>query len=207
MFAPGSGRTLGPVGAVLAVFVALTAARLVEILPGLLVVLLLAALFVFLLVFLRDPDRPVGEGIVSAADGRVRAVETQDGRCVISVFMNVSDVHVNRVPMDARVVSTRGEGQGHQPAYRPAAQGNVQRRYELSTAVGSVEVVQVTGIFARRLVSFVGPGADLRKGDRFGMIALGSRVDVRLPAGRVIPTVRVGDRVRAGTTTIARELP
>jgi phosphatidylserine decarboxylase len=99
------------------------------------------------------------------------------------------------------------EGAGHRPAYRPEAGHNVRRAYRLTTALGPVEIVQMTGILARRLVSFVSVGSTGRKGDRLGMIVLGSRVDVLLPADRVAPTVEVGQSVHAGTSPIARELP
>ncbi len=162
-------------------------------------------LAVFFAIFFRDPERKPGEGIVSAADGRVRAIETSDGRLRISVFMNVTDVHVNRLPIDATVDAVSEGGSGFRAAYRPDAERNVQRRYRLATALGPVEVVQITGVFARRLVAFVRPGQAGRKGERFGMIVLGSRVDVLLPAARAVPAVAVGDRVRAGETPIARE--
>jgi phosphatidylserine decarboxylase len=163
-----------------------------------------AGLFAFFAVFFRDPNRTVGEGVVSAADGRVRAVETVGDRLRISVFMNVTNVHVNRFPLDARVDSVDDAGAGFRPAYAPAAEANVQRRYRLSTEVGPVEVVQITGIVARRLVSFVAAGDRHAKGARLGMIVLGSRVDVYLPSDRVRPVVEPGAVVHAGTTTIAR---
>lgn len=208
MLAPGAGRWFGPPLAV-AVFFGVLAA-----LGGLAgptgwavaaVALLATGAVVFLLVFFRDPERVPGEGIVSAADGRIHAVERDGSRVTISVFMNVGNVHVNRWPVDGTVEEVTEGGRGFRPAYRPDASGNVQRRYRLATALGPVEVVQITGILARRLVSFVRPGLPARKGDRFGMIVLGSRVDVVLPADRVRVTVQVGDRVEAGTTSIARE--
>jgi len=208
VLAPRAGRLVGPVAALLAVAVAL----MVLVDPargavGVAVVLGLAAVLAFLLVFFRDPDRVAGTGVVSAADGRVRAVERAEGRCTISVFLGVLDVHVNRLPLDAIVEAVETSGHGFRPAYRADASANVQRRYRLRTEIGPVEVVQITGIVARRLVSFVHPGAAGRKGERFGMIVLGSRTDVVLPADRVVPTVRVGDRVRGGSTTIARIVP
>ena len=170
------------------------------------------ALFVawgFLLVFFRDPERrPEGNGILSAADGQVRAVEAaEDGDTWrVSVFMNVTNVHVNRFPIDARVVSVSDTGEGHRPAYRADAHHNRQRSYTLETAIGAVQVVQMTGILARRLVSFVLPGERRLRGERLGMIVLGSRVDVLLPGARCRPVVSVGMRVRAGQTVIARPL-
>jgi phosphatidylserine decarboxylase len=208
VLAPGAFRLVGPVAALVLVaaalgFVAGPAHAL--LLFG--VAAALAALLVFLVVFFRDPSRTVGDGVVSAADGRVLRVERAGDRWAVSVFLSVLDVHVNRLPLDATVEAIETGGSGFRPAYRTEAGANVQRHYRLKTAIGPVEVVQITGIAARRLVSFVRPGATGRKGDRFGMIVLGSRTDVLLPADRTEPTVRVGDRVRAGSSTIARIIP
>jgi phosphatidylserine decarboxylase len=206
VFAPGAGRPLAAVAFVLVLVAALVALGVVpDRLAAVAALAVVAAIWTFLAVFFRDPERTPGPGIVSAADGVVRAVAREGERWRISVFMNVTDVHVNRLPVDARVEAISDGGQGFRPAYRPDADHNVQRAYRLSTPVGPVDMVQMTGILARRLVSFVRVGADGRKGDRFGMIILGSRVDLLLPAGRTVPAVRVGDRVRAGETTVATE--
>ena len=208
MFAPGAGRPLAGVAVVLVVVAVLVAVGVVpdpDVAVGALAIV--GALELFLLVFFRDPERTPGAGIVSAADGRVHGVDREGDLWRISVFMNVTNVHVNRLPLDAEFVAVGDAGSGHRPAYRSDAARNVRRAYALSTPIGPVEVVQVTGILARRLVSFVRAGAVARKGDRFGMIVLGSRVDVVLPAARATPVVRVGERVRAGETTIAREAP
>jgi phosphatidylserine decarboxylase len=208
VFAPGAGRPLAAVAVVLVLVAGLVALGVVpDRIAAVGALAVVAALELFFVVFFRDPERTPGAGIVSAADGRVRGVEREGDRWRISVFMNVSNVHVNRLPIDAEIVAVGDAGQGHRPAYRGDAGRNARRSYSLATALGPVEVVQVTGILARRLVSFVRPGATGRKGDRFGMIVLGSRVDVLLPATRATPVVRVGERVRAGETTIAREGP
>lgn len=205
MLAPGAVRLVGPVAVLVAVAAAVGSwLGPTRGLAALLAAVALAALLVFLLVFFRDPERTVGDGIVSAADGRVRAVERSEGQWLVSVFLSPLDVHVNRLPIDATVEAIETSGAGHRPAYGPDARTNVQRRYRLRTELGAVDVVQITGAVARRLVSFVRPGEQRRKGERFGMIVLGSRTDVLLPAERVVPTVRVGDRVRAGSSTIAR---
>jgi len=208
VFAPGAGRPLGAVGLVLLLVAALVVLGIVpDRTAAIGALLVVGALWLFLVVFFRDPERSPGPGIVSAADGRVRAVERDGDRWRISVFMNVTDVHVNRFPLDGRVEAIEDAGSGYRAAYRPDAAHNVRRAYRLSTPVGPVEVVQMTGVVARRLVSFVRAGSVGRKGERFGMIVLGSRVDVLLPAAGATPTVRVGERVRAGTTSIAREGP
>jgi phosphatidylserine decarboxylase len=208
VFARGAVRLLGPAAALLLFDLALLVAVAPPIGRAAEVALApLAVLVAFLAIFYRDPDRAAGEGVVSAADGRIRAVERAGDRWLVSVFLGVLDVHVNRWPIDGEVEGIESAGAGFRPAYRADAEGNVRRHYRLRTAVGPVEVVQITGIVARRLVSFVGDGAQARKGERFGMIVLGSRVDVLLPADRTAPTVRTGERVRAGRSTIARILP
>ncbi|MEM0128854.1 MAG: phosphatidylserine decarboxylase [Thermoplasmata archaeon] len=166
-----------------------------------------AAMAGFLAAFFRDPERRIGPGLVSAADGRIRAIDVEGDRLRISVFMQVTDVHVNRAPLAGTVAEVGDAGRGHLPAYRPEASSNRSRSYRMETPSGPVEIVQVTGYVARRLVSYVRPGATLAKGDRFGMIAFGSRVDVLVPASRWRPTVRLGERVRAGASTIAEEIP
>ena len=207
MFAPGAGRYLGAVVALLLFLAVLPAVGAVPLSLAWAVGLVVGlAVWSFFAVFFRDPDRPVGEGVVSAADGHVRAVVREGDAWRVSVFMNVTDVHVNRFPVSGRVLATHDEGSGYRPAYRTDADQNVQRHYRLATALGDVEVVQITGVIARRLVSFVRVGSEGKKGDRFGMILLGSRVDVLVPADRAKPTVQVGERVRAGSSTIAKEL-
>ncbi len=196
MFAPGAGRFLGPVA------VGAGAAAVVGTWGP-----WVPRLFAFFAVFFRDPRRVPGAGIVSAADGRVREVTVEGDRLRISVFMNVTNVHVNRFPIAATVEAVTTAGAGHRPAYRVEARHNVQRAYRLRTGLGPVEVVQMTGVLARRLVAFVRPGDRAAKGARLGMIVLGSRVDVLLPQARVEAVVEVGTRVRAGVTPIARERP
>lgn len=204
MFAPGTGRWLFPTFAALGVAWALWATA---VLPRTIALAALLALTsgigAFVAWFFRDPERAPGPGIVAPADGRVLAVEREGERWRVSVFMNVTDVHVNRFPLTARVDAIGDGGAGFRPAYRADAAHNVARRYDLSTSIGPVEVVQMTGIAARRLVSFVRPGDARAKGDRLGMIVLGSRVDVVLP-GDATPLVVPGTRVVAGVTTIAQ---
>jgi phosphatidylserine decarboxylase len=173
--------------------------------PGVVTATVLTSVWIFFAIFFRDPERIPGEGVVSAADGHVTIVAEEEGRWRIAVFMNVTDVHVNRFPLDSEVAGIEDSGEGFRPAYLPDATHNVQRRYRLTTGYGPVEVIQMTGILARRLVSLVRPSEEHRKGDRLGMILLGSRVDVLLPVGAFRPAVRSGDRVWAGRSTIAVE--
>jgi phosphatidylserine decarboxylase len=206
VLAPGAARYLVPVGVVavgLAVADIWIATPLRLVVAGSVVALLVVV--GFFAQFFRDPERTPGPDIVSAADGHVQSVAHEAGRWHVAVFMNVTDVHVNRFPLDGDVLAIRDSGTGFRPAYGEDASHNVQRHYDLSTSLGPVEVVQLTGLVARRLVSLVRVGERHRKGDRLGMILLGSRVDVYLPSDRVEPLVRPGQRVTAGVTPIARE--
>jgi phosphatidylserine decarboxylase len=173
--------------------------------PGLVSAGLLTAWWMFFAVFFRDPERVPGDGAVSPADGRVVQVAEEAGQWRIAVFMNVTDVHVNRFPVEAEVEGIDDSGEGFRPAYLPDATHNVQRRYRLRSRFGAVEVIQMTGFIARRLVSLVQPGEAHEKGDRLGMILLGSRVDLLLPVASFRPKVKVGDRVWAGRSTVAEE--
>ncbi|MGI0054735.1 MAG: phosphatidylserine decarboxylase [Thermoplasmata archaeon] len=204
MFAPGSGRYIALAGAIVAVLFAI--ALLLSTWVILPFAIAAFAVGLFLAIFFRDPERTPGPGIVSAADGRVALVAQEDDHWRIAVFMNVGNVHVNRVPLTGVVRSIGDRGQGSRPAYRADAVHNRQRSYLFDTELGPVEVVQMTGIVARRLVSFVRPEEHIAKGARFGMIVLGSRVDVLLPSARARPTVQPGARVRAGVSTIAEAI-
>ncbi len=206
MFAPKSAEFLAPVLFLIAGLALLLYLHVVPWSPYLAAALVLCAGFwTFFALFFRDPERTPGEGIVAPADGRVLSIEREGERLRVATFMNVTNVHVNRFPIDGRVEAIETSGAGYRPAYVPDARHNLQRRYTLSTAIGPVDVVQMTGLIAKRIVSFVGVGAEARKGERFGMIVLGSRVDLILPTEGVEVVVRPGERVRAGVSTIARE--
>ena len=174
----------------------------------------LAALFV--LQFFRDPARevPAGEGIVlSPADGRI--VQVGDSRdeylkrdCVkISVFMNVFNVHSNRSPVDGTVENVwYFPGLFVNADLDKASTDNERNAVHLRTAEGhDVTSVQVAGLIARRILCYAGKGDRLARGQRYGFIRFGSRVDVYLPPGSR-PRVAIGDRVSA-TTTVLAELP
>jgi len=210
--ARGVGRELGVVGGLLALALAAAAVR-----PGPLTLVpagLLAALMAVLLYFFRDPDRvpPAGEGIfVAPADGRVVEVErTVEPRFLggealkIGTFMSLADVHVNRAPAEGQVALVQHVSGRFLQAFRPeAAEVNEHNLVGLEGRYGRVLVKQVAGILARRIVCWTRPGRALRTGERLGLIKFGSRVDLYLPPGAE-PVVHVGDRVRAGTTVVAR---
>jgi phosphatidylserine decarboxylase len=208
VFAPETGRWLLPSLVALVVAAALLAVGVFPLSLVYVGVLVIAfGYWGFFAAFFRDPERTIGKGIVSPADGKVQEIAREGERVRVAVFMNVTDVHVNRFPIAGRVESIETSGAGFRPAFVPDARHNLQQAYRLSTSLGSVEVVQMTGMVARRLVAFVKAGESHAKGERLGMIVIGSRVDVLLPADRVKVSVEVGERVWAGESTIARERP
>ena len=173
-------------------------------------------LTVWCIYFFRDPVRtvPVGEGLViSPADGRVSMIVeavpplelglSDEPMTRISIFMNVFNCHVNRVPVSGTIETI---------AYRPglflnaeldkASEDNERNALIVDTGRERFGVVQIAGLIARRIVGFVEEGDRLSVGERFGLIRFGSRVDVYLPDD-YHPLVGVGQTTIAGETVIA----
>jgi len=172
----------------------------------------LAALFV--LQFFRDPPRDVPEdpaAVVSPADGRVVAVERardpwlERDALKISVFMNVFNVHSNRSPVDGTVRQRwYHPGSFLNAALDKASLQNERNALWLRTRGGAdVTCVQIAGLVARRILCYVGAGAELSRGERFGFIRFGSRVDLYLP-GDAQPIAAIGDKVYAAESVLAR---
>ncbi len=171
----------------------------------------LAALFV--LQFFRDPPRdiPQGEGLVlSPADGRVIKVErTQDPYAqreaiLVSVFMNVFNVHSNRSPVDGVIEKVQYfPGKFVNADLDKASLENERNAIVLKTAQEkTVTFVQVAGLIARRILCYVQVGDRLSRGQRYGFIRFGSRVDVYLPLEANVK-VSIGEKVSATSTVLA----
>jgi phosphatidylserine decarboxylase len=161
-----------------------------------------AVLPLLVAVFFRDPERePDGPGVVSPADGKVTVVREEDGRLRVGVFMNLHDVHVNRLPVGGTVSSVVH----HDGAHRPAFSKDSDRNERTETRLDGFEVVQIAGAFARRVTTYPKKGDTVERGERLGVIAFGSRADVVFPPSYTRDDLRVeeGDRVRAGETVIA----
>jgi len=173
--------------------------------------------FLFVLQFFRDPPReiPQGEGLVLCpADGRVIVVgEAPDpyrggARSLkVSIFMNVFNVHSQRSPVDGTVKETAySKGLFVNAAFDKASSDNERNALVLGLANGvEISCVQVAGLIARRILCYAKPGEALKRGQRYGFIRFGSRVDVYLPPGSR-PRVAIGDKVKASSTVLA-ELP
>ena len=178
---------------------------------GIFFVFLVVTLFVIW--FFRNPQRnpPEKEGLViSPADGRVIRIEetTSDerpGRTFqkISIFMNVFNVHVNRIPCSGEIRFIRyREGKFLSANLDKASALNERNTVLLQTVDGrEIITVQIAGLIARRIVCWLKEGMQVSRGERFGLIRFGSRVEVFLPLGSTL-LVRVGEKVRAGETPI-----
>lgn len=179
-----------------------------------LVFLLVAGFIAF---FFRNPERVVPQeagAVVSPADGRIVTVDMVDdpagefhGMRKISIFMSVFNVHVNRVPADATVakISYRS-GKFLSANLDKASADNERNTVFLNTHQNmhqgpQIVVVQVAGLIARRIVCKIEQGDQVHRGDRFGLIRFGSRLDVYLPA-ETTPAVSVGEKVMAGASRL-----
>ena len=170
----------------------------------------------FILQFFRDPPRPVpgdSKSVLSPADGRIVAIRKihdpylDRETILVSVFMNVFNVHSNRSPVDGEVKQIwYHPGKFVNAALDKASVENERNALWLKTVDGQdVTCVQVAGLIARRILCYVAAGQQLKRGERYGFIRFGSRVDVYLPpAARV--RVTIGDKVFASATVLA-ELP
>ena len=161
------------------------------------------SVFLFLCYFFRDPERELGKGIISPADGVVTEV-IQGPPFYVSIFMNVHNVHVNRMPVDGKVVSVEHISGGFVPAFNKDSDRNERFISSFSSEDGDFKIVQIAGTVARRILPYVKPGQELSRGERMGLIRLGSRVDLTMERD-VSVKVKKGDRVLAGTTTLAME--
>jgi phosphatidylserine decarboxylase len=173
-------------------------------------VLLAAALF--LIQFFRDPERtPEGgaDTVVSPADGTVLSVaeapEAPPGaKRRLSIFMSVFNCHVNRAPLSGKLSDYAYVRGRKGAAFSPKASvENEQNRITLATPAGSLTFKQIAGALARRIVFYPRVGDELLRGQRIGIIKFGSRVDLFIPDGAEA-LVKDGDRVKAGSTPVAR---
>ena len=173
-----------------------------------------APLFVlgaFCLWFFRDPERtpPEGPVAVSPADGVVSHVlNYPDGGVRVSVFLNIFNVHVNRSPYAGRITSVEYKAGRFKMAHlAEASEHNEQNALVIEPddgVSGPIEFKQIAGLVARRIICHKRVGDNLEKGERFGLIKFGSRMDVRFGPEWEL-AVKKGDKVRAGATIIARQ--
>ncbi len=167
-------------------------------------------LALFCLYFFRDPDRvtPQGDLIVSPADGKVVAiVPLSETETRISIFLNVFNVHVNRTPVPGRIVDVAYQkGKFLVASHAAASTDNEQNTLTLDGPSGRVICKQIAGLIARRIVCYKKAGDSVTAGERIGYIKFGSRMDV-IFGPSYQPTVKIGDKVSAGSSVLARPVP
>ena len=177
----------------------------------------IAALFLLLTLFVtwffRNPERAAPENpllLISPADGKVIGIEEvpsveHPDRTIlkISIFMNIFNVHVNRIPLSGEVCSVRYKpGKFLSADLDKASALNERNTVLIRTEDGrEIRVVQIAGLIARRIVCWLKEGMKVTKGERFGLIRFGSRVELFIPLGTML-RVKKGDKVRAGETPI-----
>lgn len=171
----------------------------------------------FVVQFFRDPARAIPEqpgAVVCPADGRVIKVDELEDPYLkrparrVSIFMNVFNVHSNRIPV-AGVVKERWYHPGSflNAALDKAARDNERNALWIRTEAGQdVVVVQVAGLIARRILCYVEPGQQVARGERYGFIRFGSRVDVYLPTSAQVK-VALGDKVHGASDVMAQLKP
>jgi phosphatidylserine decarboxylase len=171
-----------------------------------------------ILLFFRDPERPLipdADVIYATADGLIvdvdRVVEpllAKGEAFRVSTFLSLHNVHVNRSPVEGDVEAVKKVAGGFYPALFSGARSNHQNRIDIDSDLGRVTVVQISGTIARRISCWVRIGDSVTAGQRIGLIHFGSRTEVLFPVespgGSAKLLVRVGDRVRAGITPVAR---
>ena len=168
-------------------------------------------LFLFIVNFFRDPNRIVPQeknAIISPADGKVVEIVKENDPFMnqpstrVSIFLNVFDVHVNRVPISGRIEKlTYNKGKFFNAASPKASLDNEQTALLIDNGQHKVVVKQIAGLIARRIVCWAKVGDEYKSGERFGLIRFGSRADLFIPESTRL-TVSLGDRVAGGADII-----
>lgn len=165
----------------------------------LVVLMTLAVLF-----FFRDVGEIINHGnhiLAAPCDGRVMAVEEQNGKIRVSVRLSLLDRHVQIVPYSGQVTQVAHKpGTFHPVYFFQKTDLNERLETHILTKAGTVVVTQIAGQIARRIRSFLEVGQSVKKGDRLGLIEFGSRVDITLPSSSWSVLVRPGDAIRIGQT-------
>jgi phosphatidylserine decarboxylase len=176
--------------------------------------LLFLVLILYTFFFFRDPDRNIPRdrnAVVAAADGTVMDIsEVEESEVLkeqmrrVGIFLSIFDVHMNRAPIDGRIIYRQHrEGLCLDARSPNCAEKNEAMTWGIENPRATLVVRQLTGAVARRIVAWANVGDQIAKGERFGMIRFGSRTEVYLPLAASV-LVKVGDHVAGGSTIIAR---
>jgi phosphatidylserine decarboxylase len=169
-------------------------------------------LFLFVTWFFRDPERVIPQdpnAIVSPGDGRIVEIVSEkdpllnkDGYTRISVFLNIFNVHVNRMPINGKIQAYRyNKGKFLNAASHKASMDNEQCAILLNNGHVTILVKQIAGLIARRIICRAKEGDEYQKGERYGLIRFGSRMDIFVPKNTDIK-VKIGDTVNGGSSII-----
>lgn len=173
---------------------------------------LITILAVFIVYFFRDPERtpPAGDNLIlSPGDGKIIINEQRTGSdgktyTLVSIFLSVFDVHVNRIPISGKITHVKHVPGKFHKAFQPeAVTENERTEITVASKYGDVSFSQVAGILARRIVCRIKEGDEVTRGQRMGLIRFGSRIDIFLPPSVTID-VKLGDRVVGGESVIGR---
>ena len=172
---------------------------------------ILFLLFIYVVSFFRDPERIIPQkknAIVSPADGKVVEIVKENDPFLdqpytrISIFLNVFNVHVNRIPIAGRIAKTRyNKGKFLNAASHKASLDNEQTALLIDNGRHKIVVKQIAGLIARRIVCWAKPNDEYQRGQRFGLIRFGSRVDIFVPENSRL-VVAIGDHVAGGKNII-----
>jgi len=169
-----------------------------------------AAMFAFILYFFRNPATTImnqSTNIIAPSYGTIQRISETKDSYNVSIFLSVTDVHVQYVPVNGTVVSQQyKEGQFH-PAYiLQKSERNEQMEHTFDTVMGTIKVRQIAGLVARRIVSYVSVGDSVMTGQRLGMIKFGSRVDIEIPKDGIELVCAKGQKLVGGVTVIAKKV-
>lgn len=153
----------------------------------------------FTLFFFREPERSIGEGVVSPADGRVIKIEGNR----LEIFMSLLDAHITLSPVSGIIENISYKKGKFKPAFSDTSQ-NEKNRIIIKSEDGEFAVEQIAGVFARRIICHVGVGDWVKKGQKIGMIVFGSRVALEIPENYRF-TVNIGEKVKAGQTVAVKK--
>ena len=163
-------------------------------------------ILLFCLNFFRDPERLVPMGInhiVSPADGKIISIRTQDDDYqVVSIFLNIFDVHVNRMPITGTIMDVDyNKGKFLMAFEHNACDENERNIITINSLIGTIRLVQIAGLIARRIICYANKGKEIEIGDRIGFMRFGSRIDLILPT-KINLEVKLGQKVMGNTTII-----
>lgn len=177
------------------------------------VALIFLLIGVFMTYFFRDPERNVvvdPKVLTAPADGKIIDIKGDGLKdpFIVKIRMSAFDVHINRLPMNGKLINIQRIPGKHRPIYfKNPDKTNEKAIQEYETSIGKMQIIQITGIFARRIEIWVNVGEEAKQGQKIGMIRFGSETDLLIIGSKKIkPMVKIGDPVKAGISVVGRIL-